>query len=260
MTCTSKIRVIIFPGFLEIAKPTMKNSCLLLIAATLAATGVVANAGDISGTVKLKGTPPPEKEITPLKDDANCGKLHTSVPKTRFYVVGSGGGLADVIVVLKGEGLSGKSTGASAAPLVLDQHGCEYVPYIMAVQTDQKIMVKNSDPVLHNVHAVPTANPEKNSAQAAGSPDMPFSFAKPENFLKFQCDVHPWMFAFVTVVDHPYFAVTDKEGKFTIKNVPDGKYTLTAFHRRAAPVSAPVKQEVEVKGGNLTQDLTLEAK
>jgi hypothetical protein len=72
--------------------------------------------------------------------------------------------------------------------------------------------------------------------------------------------VHPWMFAYACVMDHPYFAVTDKDGKYTIKDVPDGKYTMEVFHRKAAPTSSPVTAEVEVKGGSLTKDFTLEAK
>jgi len=182
------------------------------------------------------------------------------MPKTRFYAVGANTGLADVIVVIKGVP-SAKSAGASAAPVVLDQKGCEYLPYVMAVQTDQKILAKNSDPVLHNVHAIPSTpgNQEKNQAQAAGGPDLTFTFTKPENFLKFQCDVHNWMFAYVSVFDHPYFAVTDKDGKFTIKNVPDGKYTIQAFHRRAAPAASPASKEVEVKGGT-TADFALDVK
>ena len=68
------------------------------------------------------------------------------------------------------------------------------------------------------------------------------------------------LFAYVSIVDHPYFAVTDKDGKYTIKNVPDGKYTMEILHRKAAPPTAPVTKEVEVKGGSVTADITLEAK
>lgn len=238
----------------------MKRLQLLLSIATLGIFVPLSRAGDVSGTVTLKGTPPPEKDITPLKEDPNCGKLHPTMPKTRFYVVGQSGGLADVIVVIKGVPAA-KSSGASAPAVVLDQHGCEYIPYVMAVQTDQKVLAKNSDPVLHNVHAVPSVpgNTEKNQAQAAGGPDLTFVFPKPENFLKFQCDVHNWMFAYVSVFDHPYFAVTDKEGKFTIKNVPDGKYTIQAFHRKAAPAASPASKEVEVKGAT-TADFSLDVK
>ncbi len=217
-----------------------------------------ATAGNITGTVTLKGTPPPEQAIQQAKDDVNCGKLHTTVPTTHHWVVGSKGEMANVVVMLKG--ISGKSTGASAPPAELDQKGCEYLPVIMAVQTGQKVNVKNSDPVMHNVSTTPVntagGNKPDNKAQMAGMPDITFTFPAAENFLRFKCDVHPWMFAWVTVVDHPYFAVTDKDGKFTIKNVPAGKYTVQALHRKAAPNG--VDKEIEVKDGDVTLDFTME--
>jgi len=236
----------------------MKKLATLIIVNGLAAALQVAFASDITGTVTLKGTPPKEKDITPVMEDVNCSKLHTTVPTTHFYVVGPGGELADVVVSL--QGISGKSTGASAPPFVLDQKGCEYVPSIFAVQTGQKIIVKNSDPVLHNVHTMPaedSGNQVKNEPQLPNGPDLTFSFAKPENFLKFKCDVHLWMFAWVSIFDHPYFAVTGKDGTFKIANVPPGKYKLQAAHRKAGMVT----QEVEVKDGQPAKvDFTLEAK
>lgn len=235
---------------------TMKFT-VLLSSMSLALALHPALAGDITGTITLKGTPPAEKQITPLKDDPNCGKLHSEMPTTHFYVVGSKGELADVVVSL--QGISGKSTGASAQPVVLDQKGCEYNPSIFAVQTGQKIVVKNSDPVLHNVHDVPASgsgNPEENKAQMPNGPDLSFSFSKPEEFLKFKCDVHPWMFAWASIYDHPYFSVSAKDGTFKISNVPAGKYKIQAAHRKAGVVT----QDIEVKDGENKVDFTLEAK
>ena len=218
----------------------------------------VVSAADITGTVTLKGTPPEEKKITPVMEDANCSKLHATVPTTHFYVAGPKGELADVVVSL--QDISGKSTGASAPPVVLDQKGCEYVPSIFAVQTGQQIIVRNSDPVLHNVHDVPgsgSENKERNEAQLPNAADLTFTFSHPENFLKFKCDVHQWMFAWVSIFDHPYFAVSAKDGTFKIANVPPGKYKIQAAHRKAGTVT----QEIEVKqGAPAKADFTLEAK
>ena len=236
---------------------SMHKMTLGLTAAAVAATVQLASAGDLTGTIKLKGTAPAEKVITPFKENADCSKLQSDTPTTRFYVVGAGGELADVIVSV--EGITGKSTGAAAAPVVLDQKNCTYVPQIMAVQTDQKIVVKNSDPVLHNVHSQPGAtagNAEKNEAQMPGSADLTLSFPKAEPFLKFKCDVHPWMFAWVSVFDHPYFAVSGKDGTFKIANVPAGKYTIKAAHRKAGTVT----QEVEIKDGDNKVSFELEPK
>jgi plastocyanin len=236
----------------------MNKTTALVIVAGIWAGSQIALAADITGTITLKGTPPKEKDITPLKEDATCGKLHSDMPTTHFYVVGPKGELGDVVVSV--QGISGKSTGASAPAAVLDQKGCEYIPSIFAVQTGQKIIVRNSDPVLHNVHDVPTeasGNKEFNQAQVPNGPDLTFSFDKAENFLKFQCDVHKWMFAWVSVFDHPYFAVSAKDGTFKIANVPPGKYKIQAAHRKAGMAT----QEVEVKEGEPAKvDFTLEVK
>jgi plastocyanin len=249
--------VLRFPGFYYIDLSLMNKTTVLLTLWAVAAL-TAAQAGDITGTITLKGTPPAEKSITPLKEDPTCGKLHSDTPTTRFYVTGANGALADVVVYL--EGISGKSAGASAAAVTMDQKGCEYIPQILAVQTGQKLVVKNSDPVLHNIHVSPApdaGNKEDNKAQMPGGADLSFSFDKPELFLKFKCDVHPWMFAWVSVFDHPYYSVSGKDGTFKIANVPAGKYTLVAQHRKAGTV----KQEIEVKDGEAAKaDLSLEAK
>jgi plastocyanin len=236
----------------------MKPKAILCIIGALTAFSLSAFAGDITGKVTLKGTPPAEKEIAPLKDDPSCGKLHVEPVKTRFYVVDGSGGLADTVILLKG--ISGKSTGASVAPLVIDQRGCEYLPYVAVAQTGQKIVIKNSDPVLHNIHCTPVAagNKEDNKAQMPGGADLTFTFNAPENFLRFKCDVHPWMFSYVTITDHPYAAVSGADGTYTIKDVPPGKYTLVALHRKAA--LAGVEQEIEVKADGAKADFALDVK
>jgi plastocyanin len=246
----------------------MKAFVFFLLIATLV-TAPIARAADITGVITLKGTPPAEIEITPLEDDPTCGPLQKEKPTTHFYVVGPNGGLADVIVSLKG--VTGQSIGASATPVVLDQKGCQYVPQILAAQTGQKIVVKNSDPCIHNVHTTPTVagNPESNQVQMPGGADLTFTFTQPEMFLRFKCDVHPWMFAWVSVFDSPYFCVSDKDGKFVIKNVPPGKYTVEAEHRKLSAVISDtgefvaykgIEKEVEVADKDVNVNFTFEVK
>jgi plastocyanin len=240
----------------------MRTNSVFVFVTALAAALQVAHAGDITGTVTLNGTPPPERPITFAKEDPNCGKHITEAPTTHFYVVGANKELADTIVMLKN--VPAKAAGADAAPAVLDQKGCQYLPQIMAIQTGQKLLVRNSDPLLHNVHSVPTVsgNAPMNQAQLAGASDLSVAFPAAENFVKFQCDVHSgpsgsWMLAWVTIVDHPYFALTGKDGKFKISNVPPGKYTISALHRKASLTG--VDKQIEVKDGAATTvDFTLE--
>jgi plastocyanin len=232
----------------------MKKSLLLLSLGIFSALQL-AGAADITGVISLKGTAPAEKELTPIRDDPNCAAMYPgALPKTKFYVVGANGELADVIVSLKG--ISGKSAGERAAPATLDQKGALYSPQIIAIQTGQKLIVKNSDPLVHNVHAKPAANPESNQVQMSGGADLTYTFDKPEMFLKFQCDMHQWMFAWVSVFDHPYFAVSGADGKFTIKDVPPGKYTLEATHRKLGVQTAGI----EVKDDGAAQNFKFEIK
>ncbi|MDB6027756.1 MAG: hypothetical protein JWM68_3979 [Verrucomicrobiales bacterium] len=208
----------------------MKKSFVFGVVALASALQIVS-AADITGKVTLKGTPPPEKEI-PM--DAVCGKLHTGPVKTRLYVVGADNGLANTFVYIK-SGLPAGKKFEPTKPLLLDQVGCLYDPYISGVMVGQEFQIRNSDAVLHNVHTTPAVNPELefNFGQPVQGQVSKKTLNKPEVMLRFKCDVHPWMFAYVGVVEHPFFAVTDKDGNFTIPNVPPGKYTLEAKHMKA---------------------------
>ena len=221
----------------------------------------MASAADIVGTITFKGTPPPEVPYTPMMDVDYCASCYTNVPTTHFYVVGKDGELADVVVYLEdadGSAITGKSTGSSQPSVVLDQKGCLYTPTILAIQTNQRLTIRNSDACVHNVHCVPTVpgNEEHNDVQMPGGPDLTYTFPKPEMFITFKCDIHQWMFAWVSVFDNPYFDISDKEGKFTIKNVPPGKYTIVADHRKLGAQT----QTIEVGDKDVTVNFTFEVK
>ncbi len=220
----------------------MKSYSYCLALAVAAGSLSVASAGEISGKVQLSGTPKPEITIVM---DATCGKFHGKPVTTRHFVVSedsSGGkGLGNVFVYIK-EGAK-KTPPAGEAPM-LDQVNCMYEPYVLGVVTDQKFKVRNSDPLLHNVHATPRVNKEFNFGQPLKGQVTEKSFDQPEVLVRVKCDVHPWMFAYIGVVDHPYFAVTEKDGSFKIPNVPAGKYTVEAYH---------------LKAGAKTQEVTLGA-
>jgi hypothetical protein len=213
------------------------------------------SGGTITGTVLLKGTPPPELLISDLSANADCGKLHPHPVATRNYLVSTNGGLANVFVFIR-SGLDGKNFTTPTDPVLIDQAGCLYQPYISGAMTHQKITFKNSDPVLHNIHPVPLArgNREINRAQMPGGTPLSLSFDVPELPVRVKCDVHPWMFTYVFVVDHPFFAVTDRDGNFTIPNVPLGKYVFEAFHLKThRNAKTGVQQEVTLTGTATTQ-------
>lgn len=231
------------------------NSTLRLSGALLA-LALPMSAGEIAGKVTLKGTPPAERVITPIKADANCGKLQTGDVKTRLYVVGADSGLGNTLVYLKA-GLAGKTFTAPEQKPLIDQVGCMYEPYVSAVMAGQKFDVRNSDAFMHNVNATAKVNKGFNFAQATKGQVNEKVFDKPELSVRLACNVHPWMIAYLHVLENPFYAVTDKDGNFKISgDLPDGKYTLEALHLKAGTVT----QEIEVKGGKATAAFQLEVK
>ena len=213
-----------------------------------------AARGSISGKVILRGTPPAEKEIVQFQGDAACGKTRSDVPKTRLYVVGPAGELADTFVYVK-EGLAGKDFPPPEKPVLLDQAGCEYAPYVFGIRTGQQLFIRNSDPVMHNVNVNSRAgNKSFNEAQMGKGPDKTKTFSNPELFLPFQCNVHPWMFAYACVVEHPFFAVTGKDGAFKLEGLPPGSYVIEAIHRKAGKAT----RTITVSNRAATLDFALE--
>ena len=218
----------------------MKKSALSFTIIALTSLLQPAFAGDVTGKVTLKGTPPAEKEIA---FDDTCGKLHPTITTTRHYVVGADNGLANVFVYIS-KGLEGKTFTPATATVELNQEGCNYHPYVSGVMVGQPVAIKNSDPVMHNIHALPKVdgNTEFNFAQPSqgdvNDTKWTASITKPEVLVKLKCDVHQWMFAYIGVQDNPYFAVTDKDGNFKIAGVPAGTYTLTAYHLKAHGANA----------------------
>ena len=236
----------------------MKTQFLGILMA--AASAQLVSSADITGKVVLKGTPKPEIPID-MAADPKCGALHSKQITTRHYVADSGGGLANAFVYIK-SGLTEKSFPTPGDAPLLDQVGCEYTPYVVGVQVNQKLKIKNSDPTLHNVHATPkpgSANKEFNFAQPVKDMVSEKAFPAPEVLVRFKCDVHPWMFAYVGVVEHPFFAVTGKDGTFKISGVPNGKYTIEAYHVKTHMANPGATQEVTVTG-DAKADFTIELK
>jgi hypothetical protein len=188
-----------------------------------------ATAATITGTITLDGTAPAAEPIK-MNADPVCvkeGKGGT----TEFIVPGDNGTLQNVFVYVK-DGLGDRTFQAPTEPVVLNQKGCHYVPHVFGIMVGQPLQVLNSDPTLHNIHALPKANQEFNTGQPIQGMKFDHIFTAKEVMVPFKCDVHGWMNAHVAVLDHPYYAVSGKDGKFEIKGLPPGKYTIEAWHEK----------------------------
>jgi plastocyanin len=188
-----------------------------------------ATAGNVTGMVALEGTPPAADQIR-MNSDPVCVKEATNT-ETEYFVVGDGGGLGNVFVYVK-EGLGGRSFPTPSEPLTLDQDGCRYHPHVFGIQVGQTLEIVNSDPTLHNIHATPAANDEFNTGQPIEGMKFDLTFTSAEVMVPFKCDVHGWMNAYVGVLDHPYFAVSDSSGTFDISTLPPGEYVIEAWHEK----------------------------
>jgi plastocyanin len=189
-----------------------------------------AVAASVSGTVKFAGEAPKLAPIN-MGGDEECKATHEGPVYPETVVVNPNGTLKNVFVVVTA-GLEGKTFEVPSAPVHIDQKGCTYVPHVVGLQAGQPLEVTNSDPTLHNVHPLPHDNVEWNKSQAAGAGAIDETFAKPEFMIPVKCNIHPWMRAYVNVVAHPFFAVTDENGAFSIAGLPPGDYKLEAVHER----------------------------
>jgi Carboxypeptidase regulatory-like domain len=225
----------------------------LMMAASL--FQAAADTAAISGKVTFKGTAPKPLPIDMASSDPKCASMHTEPVLTKRIDVNDKGELKDAFVWIK-EGIT-KEYPAPAEPVMLDQVGCMYKPHVFGLQIGQKLVIKNSDPTMHNIHPLPMENKEFNLAQPVQGMTTEKTFTKLEVAIKVKCDVHPWMFAYCAVVPHPFFAVTGDDGRFTIKNLPAGEYTVQVWHKRLG------KKEVKIKvaeGETKTADFVLEPK
>lgn len=187
----------------------------------------LTNAGGVQGVVRYSG-PDPDTPL-PLEADPVCSGLHQDAPVDSGTVIAKDGQLANAFVYVK-SGLEGKSFPVPSEAKLLDQQGCLYVPHVLGVQVGQTLRIRNSDPTLHNVSALPKVNAEFNESQPIPGMEFEKRFDKPEVMVHFKCNVHPWMSAYVGVLPHPYFAVTGEDGAFALPQLPPGTYTLEAWH------------------------------
>jgi len=210
----------------------------------------------VKGSVKFEGTAPAPEKID-MAADPVCHEKHKDAPQMKEdLVVNANGTLKNVFVHVKKGLPEDKKWDPPADPVVFDQVGCHYVPHVFGIMVGQTWRIRNSDPTLHNVHSLPKKNTQFNQAMPDKCPDINQKFRNPEMSVTVKCDVHPWMGAVAYVMKHPFFAVSDDKGEFTIKDLPAGTYTLEAIHEKLG-TSEPV--EVKVADGE-SKDVTFSFK
>jgi len=215
----------------------------ILSAAAILGLAVVATgsafAGTITGTVTYEGKVPNLKPIA-MDADPNCAKKHTTPQASDVLVLGDGNTMANILVRVVGGLPAGKTWPAPKEPAVMDQNGCRYEPHVLGIQIGQPFKILNSDGILHNVHSLPKINKPFNMAMPGNRKEATATFDKEENIFQMKCDVHPWMSAFIMVTTNPFYAVTKKDGKFSIANLDPGTYEIEAWHEKLGIQKASV--------------------
>ena len=213
-----------------ISYSTICLAAALLLASMASAAGTpyeavaVTDGGTISGKVTWSGAAPTIESLVVNKNVESCDPAGIGTRKSPRLVISPSGGISNAVVYIE-EIAKGKKM--ETGDLVIDQIGCTYTPHITIAPKKSKITLKSSDDILHNIHMFGAANynipfPDMNSVLK--------SFRK-AGVARFQCDAgHGWMSAYVHVVTHPYYALTDAEGNYSLTEVPPGKYTLKMWH------------------------------
>ncbi|MBM4356982.1 MAG: urate hydroxylase PuuD [Deltaproteobacteria bacterium] len=214
-------------------------------AATKARAGAFGS-GSIAGTVAFTGTVPP---AAPWTGTAECAGLHE--PTIQLVRV-KDGKLADVFVYVK-SGLPEGDYAVPTKPVTVGQKSCEFTPRVFGAMAGQPIVFGNDDNTQHNVQGPLSATVPQLARGQFGET----AIDDLKVMATLTCSMHSWMRAYAGILDHPFFAVTDESGAFTIEKLPDGEYALAAWHEKLGTTET----KVQVSGGKaVTAALSLAAK
>jgi plastocyanin len=213
----------------------------------------VADGGAIEGKVVFRGAVPGPRKVIPTQDQQVCGKARDEPRIT----LGSDNVVQGAIVFLKGVE-KGKAFEKPKKPPTIDNAKCRFEPEIQVVPAGTEVVVHNSDPVLHNTHGYLLADSRRGRTvfnQGLPQKDQQFKTTlKLPGIVDVACDVHGWMQGWVLVADNPYYAITEKNGTFSIKDIPPGKYTLMTFQPYTGVRETPVTIEAK-KTSNVNVEL-----
>ena len=205
---------------------------VVFVAAWCLIAGLSA-AETIQGTIRYVGAPIEKKKTAVTIDQYICGKEK----EPQHLLLSSNNGIRNAVVSLQNVPPGAKRDWNFPAAK-MDQKQCSFIPRVVIVPAGGTVEFLNSDRLLHNVRSVGKENPPFNRAQPHAR-SISFTFKQPE-LLRVDCDLHSWMRGWVVVAEHPFYAVTNEQGEFTLENVPRGKYTLQVWQESLGNVTQEV--------------------
>jgi len=215
----------------------------------------VPDGGTITGVVSFIGDAPELKNLEITKDVKVCGKTHKH---DESLIVGDGNALKDAIVYLMDISSGAGFPEDAKMKYEIDQEGCQFAPHVNLLPLGQKLTMLNTDRIMHNIHIFSEVNKAYNKAQPKTRRKMRLpKVTKAEGPVAIKCDVHGWMKGWITYIPHPYFSISDENGKYKLENVPAGTYKLGYWQESCGTnKDAPVSVTVE-SGEVVTQNLAL---
>ncbi len=234
-------------------KSKKRTLCAALV--TVFGLGLIAAdadaGGKITGKATFEGTPPARRKMA-MDADPVCVKLNPEGRLGEVMMINEAKEVQNVFVYIK-DGLGDQEFETLSEPVQFGQVNCMFTPRVTGVMVRQTLEIGNSDPTLHNIHSMPRRSRPFNFAMPIPDQVIKKRFTSKEIMVRVKCDVHPWMAAYVGVLDHPFFAVSGADGKFAIENVPPGTYTVEAWHERLGTKEASL---TVTEGGAATVDFS----
>jgi len=209
----------------------------------------VVNGGAVKGRIIFKGEAPPEVKMRISEDQQVCGY---GFRRLKGLELSPEDGVANAVVIIEGV-TEGKPF--PRAVQLIDQHDCSFIPHVQVAEAGHEFVILNSDPVHHNIHGYLRGRTVFNLAQPFLGKRIPVVLSGP-GIIEIRCDIHPWMKAWVHVVEHPYYSITNSRGEFNIDDIPPGTYRLKVWQE----MLGVMEQEVTIKPGTtFLKDFTYES-
>jgi hypothetical protein len=196
----------------------------------------------IVGTIGVKG-PIPKPRRLDMTADPICMAVNeklNEIPVTDSFITNEDR-LVNAFVYVKSDKLAAYQFPLPDSAVTLERRNCRYSPHVLGLRVGQRLAIPNFDPTQHNTHPTPKYNQEWNQTQAAHAEPIIKTFSREEVLIPFKCNQHPWERAYVAVLNHPFFAVSDGFGNYEIRGLPGGTYTLAVWHEEFG------WQEIEIK-------------
>jgi len=193
-------------------------------------------AGTVSGKVTYTGTAARQRPID-MGKEPSCAKQHATSVTSETVVTGPNNALQNVVVYVS-SGAPDEGQVPSQA-VTFEQKGCQYIPHVLVMHTNQELKIVNDDQTSHNIHPLAKVNREWNKSQPPGTAPIVDKYDKPE-FISVKCNVHPWMHGEFAVLSTNHYDVSKGGGEFKLPDLPPGKYTITAWHEDYGTQTADV--------------------